>query len=165
MSRWLHRCVVVAVLSGFAGTARAEPVNDVSVWSSLLFGPVPNEMLFPAVDVAVAHTWWNRFRAGVVIGGGSGGNARWFEQTYADLGAVIHPSQSLDLVVGWRFGAAHYALFNRTFNATAIESYAELRFRARANVDVIFAPMVVAYYWSGVFSIRLGPEIGAAVRF
>src|SRR5450755_868748 len=119
MSRWLHRCVVVAVLSGFAGTARAEPVNDVSVWSSLSFGPVPDEMLFPAVDVAVAHTWWNRFRAGIVIGGGSGGNARWFEQTYVDLGAVIHPSQSLDLVVGWRFGAAHYALFNRTFNATA----------------------------------------------
>ena len=164
MTRWICTCVLLATLAGFGRTARAEPANDVSVWTALLFGPVPTEVLFPAVDVAVAHTWWNRFRAGVVTGAGTGGNARPFEQTYADLGAMLHPSHSLDLLIGWRFGAAHYSLFDRSFNAVAIESYAELRFRARENVDVIFAPMTVAYYWSGVFSIRLGPELGVAVR-
>jgi hypothetical protein len=150
-----------------AGIASADdgPTASASATASPRFGPVPEEVAFARVDVAAGKTWWHRLHVGAVVGLGAGGHAAWFAEAMGEAGAWLHASQRLEVLLGWRAGYSHFSIHDVPVGAVAGEFVAEIRFAVRRDLDVRFAPLVPTFYFSHGWSLMVGPELGAVMRF
>jgi hypothetical protein len=156
-------CMVLSIASpAFADDGS---LGSIGVTTSARIGPVPDEVAFGLVEVAVGRTWWHRLHVGLIGGVGAGGHASWFGELMLEAGAWLHASEHVELLLATRVGHAHFTIYEQPVPATAVEAVVELRFRVRPNVDIRFAPLIGTIYYSQLWSAMLGPEVGVVMRF
>lgn len=155
-----------ALVVANAAPARADDGarGSIAISASPRLGPVPGEAVFHRVDALAAHSWRRRLHVGAGVGLGAGGSAPWFAQAFVEAGAWLHASDSLDVLLGWRAGAARFSIDDMQVDALVIEPVGELRWRASPHIDVRFVPITITAYVRQTMNLLTGPEVGLVVR-
>jgi hypothetical protein len=136
---------------------------DLAATAGVFAGPIPSDSALERAQAIVGVTIWNRVHVGIGAGIGTGGNASWFAEGFGELGMWLHPSEKLDLLLAWRLGRAHFAIFDMPVNATMGTPVIELRYRLRPRLAIVVEPFETTGYYHGLWEIVIGPQLGVAV--
>ena len=157
--------IIALVLAGLVGTASADdgPTLSTALTGSVALGPVPDTGGYERLDLAVGITARHRLHLGAGVGLGNGGQAGLLAEAFGEAGVWLHASARVDLLLGWRLGAARFSIYGMPVHAAMTSSLIELRYRARANLDVVIQPFTLTGYYNGLWAIVAGPALGVAV--
>ena len=89
--------------------------------------------------------------------------ASYLAEGFGEVGLWLHASSKIELLLGWRLGAARFSIHSTPTDAVMVEALVELRLHLRPRLDLAIQPFALTGYRSGLWAIMAGPSIGVAL--
>jgi hypothetical protein len=166
--------LAVAAVVVSVSVARAEPAHenaDEPAHPTVVGASATHEFgVFMAsntkLGVTLAHAVGGRFHVGIGLGAGTGntraafGASRLFvHEELVEAGIVLHPSRTIDLVLGWRVGHAAFWFSGMTVNTMTMSPLLRIDYAYKPRWTIQVEPIILRGYWSSGWGTNLGVQV------
>jgi hypothetical protein len=129
-------------------------VHEVGVWLTT----------HTKVGATLSRRIWERLY--VAISAGAGGSASLVvHEAAVASGLILHPSRSLDVILGWRAGHARFVVDRMDIHAVAIGPVIRLEYALGARWRIQAEPLSTRGYWARAWGFTVGSRLGVEYAF
>jgi len=157
------RVVLVVAAAVVPRLASASPPHAIEAVAGGRVSLISHDEIVGRVAVTGSMRWNDRWHAGLRFSVDANQHTQIYEPS-GEVGIWLHASKTIDVLLGWRLGYANFRFDDVVVHAFAAEHIADIVVRMGARTELHVAPFTVQTYYSGLWQLTVGTEVGLAWR-